>query len=37
MSDGVSRAVIHFAEFSDLMIDRYIATWRALEVAGSSP
>ena len=32
---GVSRAVIHFAEFSELMIDRYIATGEPLEVAGS--
>ncbi len=35
MVTGVSRAVIHFAEFSDLMIDRYIATGEPLEVAGS--
>lgn len=32
---GVSRAVIHFAEFSEKMIDRYIATGEPLEVAGS--
>ncbi|KAA8818455.1 septum formation protein Maf [Bifidobacterium rousetti] len=32
---GASRAIVHFAEFSDKDIERYIATGEPLEVAGS--
>ncbi|WP_055427457.1 Maf family protein [Bifidobacterium aesculapii] len=32
---GASRAIVHFAEYSDRDIERYIATGEPLEVAGS--
>ncbi len=35
VSKGASKATLHFSEFSDTMINRYIATGEPLEVAGS--
>ena len=35
VAKGASKATLHFSEFSDTMIDRYIATGEPLEVAGS--
>ena len=35
VAKGASKATLHFSEFSDAMIDRYIATGEPLEVAGS--
>lgn len=35
MVDGISKTAIHFAEFTDQMIERYIETGEPLEVAGS--
>ncbi len=35
MAKGTSKATLHFSKFSDVMIERYIATGEPLEVAGS--
>ena len=35
MVRGASKATLHFCEYSDLDIERYIATGEPLEVAGS--
>lgn len=35
VAKGASKATLHFSEFSDAMIERYIATGEPLEVAGS--
>lgn len=35
MVNGISKATIHFAKFTDQMIERYIETGEPLEVAGS--